>query len=1098
MSKKFFLLIILLLSLFGVDVYAAEILQAREYLSYGTFDEAGSPEEGYAFAEGSPFNKGWSSYKNVGKGAYIVNGADNPFGSGKGVRLIQDTENTTTLYFQSAYLNDADKGTDYTNTRALELDFNFKGKKGGSSASLIRHALSIAANSDGKTASLRLYCGNVDTGGPGVNYTTIKTDITMNENHHLKFVYRITNSTDEGYEAGGDARSVAVYIDGEKVANSHIGDYINKDISLNYYRKSSSSSQSGFQIGFWETATSDELSQEFYFDNFRYYGLTQSLDVLDENNILANDGDVIERTARFKLDAILEGTDSDALITSAFYDKNGKLLTFNNQKTINISKQKTQSIEVPVKIPDEIATDTVKVKAFLWQKDALTPLCIKETICLNVSDSFEKTLARLKQNVMNELYSSSAKSDTILEKMNDDGSFSDLDYADRRRSVWDPATHFSRLTTLCRAYSSPENPEFGNLSLREATYKSLYFWFNHDPALKCNNWWYNDVQIPAYCYEFLLLDDNLPADLRAIMQERLNKSRLLADRSSKVGTLRDYSRSGTALPRAAYYTVGSVLCDDTKTDSEKINQIYDILDMVNFEILLVPYAYGKNESGEVTDTECIKADFSYHEHENMLLAASYGWGDLNHIYEFLSILNGSNFELSFEAKERLGDVMLDGFGYMGFKNKWDTTVLGRAIADKSNVSCSSTQEGLMKYLLKDDNITRRAELESRIKRMKYPSQNDNFTGNRHFWQSDFTSHNRKNYHFSVKTASTRTRTTEGINGENIIGKYLSDGVINLVKRGSEYEDLAPVWDWNKLPGTTTVQGKTDTELFPTGRPMGTKDFVGGVSDGTYGFSVFDYERDGVTAKKSYFCFDDEIVMLGAGITSNEENSVFTSVNQCAKFGDALVSVNGNTKTVTESENINGIGYVLHDGVGYIFKGDENITVKNEAVTGSWSRVNTALSTDEVADEVFLVGIDHGVKPNNAKYEVVILPETTQEALNAYESKISVLSNTEALQAVWHSALNRLQAVFYEAGSLNLPNGVNLSVDSPCALMTEFSDGAYKIYIQNPTNEALETAVTLSGGIAKTVKFSEGVGERGNDGGKTYFYDSKTEEIIGRK
>ena len=56
--------------------------------------------------------------------------------------------------------------------------------------------------------------------------------------------------------------------------------------------------------------------------------------------------------------------------------------------------------------------------------------------------------------------------------------------------------------------------------------------------------------------------------------------------------------------------------------------------------------------------------------------------------------------------------------------------------------------------------------------------------------------------------------------------------------------------------------------------------------------------------------------------------------------------------------------------------DENITVKNEAVTGSWSRVNTALSTDAVTDEVFLVGIDHGVKPNNAKYEVIILPETT--------------------------------------------------------------------------------------------------------------------------
>jgi len=38
-----------------------------------------------------------------------------------------------------------------------------------------------------------------------------------------------------------------------------------------------------------------------------------------------------------------------------------------------------------------------------------------------------------------------------------------------------------------------------------------------------------------------------------------------------------------------------------------------------------------------------------------------------------------------------------------------------------------------------------------------------------------------------------------------------------------------------------------------------------VSDGSYGLAACDFERDGLTARKSWFFFDDEIVCLGAGI-----------------------------------------------------------------------------------------------------------------------------------------------------------------------------------------------------------------------------------------
>ena len=62
------------------------------------------------------------------------------------------------------------------------------------------------------------------------------------------------------------------------------------------------------------------------------------------------------------------------------------------------------------------------------------------------------------------------------------------------------------------------------------------------------------------------------------------------------------------------------------------------------------------------------------------------------------------------------------------------------------------------------------------------------------------------YYLSAKVISTRTNGTEMLNNENLKGYNLPLGATNILTSGKEYEGIFPVWNWNKIPGTTEKIG----------------------------------------------------------------------------------------------------------------------------------------------------------------------------------------------------------------------------------------------------------------------------------------------------
>ena len=86
--------------------------------------------------------------------------------------------------------------------------------------------------------------------------------------------------------------------------------------------------------------------------------------------------------------------------------------------------------------------------------------------------------------------------------------------------------------------------------------------------------------------------------------------------------------------------------------------------------------------------------------------------------------------------------------------------------------------------------------------------------------------------------STRTKSGESTNDENILGSRQSDGRFYLVLRGDEYfgRDVWPALDWTRLPGIT-VEQKADAASDTYG--YGTRTFAGGTGDGRNGVSAME-------------------------------------------------------------------------------------------------------------------------------------------------------------------------------------------------------------------------------------------------------------------
>jgi chondroitin AC lyase len=611
----------------------------------------------------------------------------------------------------------------------------------------------------------------------------------------------------------------------------------------------------------------------------------------------------------------------------------------------------------------------------------------------------------------------------VMDSQQADGSWADIDYEDTALSGWQPNLHMARTLDMARAYRRADSPLRGDEKLKKAMYAAFDFWITKNPI--CRNWFSNQIGVPRNMLQILYV---LEPELSP---ERMNAGLKILERASIRAT-------GQNLVWLTQITAArACLIGDAELCARAYRAIADTIC--------------------ITEKEGIQADMSFHQHGAQLYNGGYGLSFSTDCARIAGQVEGTRFAFPREKIELLGRYILEGQQWMFRGSRMDYSVHGRAISrgDLSSSGMLDCCEDMAKR-----NTPDRAKFLAFARTLKGEDAPDAaLVGNKHFWRSDFMVHRRPAYNASVRMPSARLKRTEVVNRENLKGDHLSDGLTYTYLRGDEYKNIFPLWDWRKLPGTTCLQG--DRPHSPSG--YGTKSFVGGASDATYGCAACDFENGGLTARKAWFYFDREYVCLGADITCADENAVATAVNQCLLRGEVIARDAAGKKTIPRGRRaLDGARWVHHDGVGYVFPNHPTLHLETETRMGSWKDINGFQKPDEVSGDVFCLWIDHGSKPSAQSYEYLAVPGIAADEMDRYcaRPQIEILCNTAEMQAVRHRELGITQIAFNNPGKLSAP-AMSIASDSKCLLMVHDLGDKVRLAVSNPENQPLDVTLEMS-------------------------------------
>ncbi|MEI6137889.1 MAG: polysaccharide lyase 8 family protein [Mariniphaga sp.] len=607
----------------------------------------------------------------------------------------------------------------------------------------------------------------------------------------------------------------------------------------------------------------------------------------------------------------------------------------------------------------------------------------------------------------------------ILALLRPDGSFSDIDYSDRTRGGWKLSEHLSRLFSMSISWKSPQSTYFQSPKLKMPLFSVLDYWLKNDFINP--NWWYPEIGVPKVLGQILvLLKDDLSEREIADGLKIMDRSKISRTGQNKVW-----------LAENVIYR--SLLTNDSK-------QIELAVQSITEEII-------------ITTNEGIQPDFSFHQHGPQQQFGNYGLAYAGDMTELAIVFGGTPYAFATEKLAILRNYLLEGLKWVTYKNKFDISACGRQLFPNAQVGKARSLSSIYQTFAVGDQEFK----------THYQSAMEDFEGNIHFNRSDMTIHRRKDFYTSVKMASNRVAGAESCNSENIQGYYMGDGATFFYQSGDEYLDIFPFWDWKKIPGITTYQ---DDRVLPVLTASGYKlktDFVGGVSDGKNGVAAMQYTREGVSAFKSWFYFDDAFVCLGSGINTDQDKVVTTSVNQSLLKGEVLVAQKGR-KSVQKSgsHDLENVDWIIHDKWGYYFPGSAAIKLENRERTGAWSRVVEPMSDKVLNTNIFQLWFDHGNKPKDATYAYFVFPKASAGNIDKRGGELKITTNTKAVQAVTANDKNLTGIVFFKSGLCQVSPVRTISADKPCIVLLDSHSGKETICISDPTQLQSEIKLTLTG------------------------------------
>lgn len=234
--------------------------------------------------------------------------------------------------------------------------------------------------------------------------------------------------------------------------------------------------------------------------------------------------------------------------------------------------------------------------------------------------------------------------------------------------------------------------------------------------------------------------------------------------------------------------------------------------------------------------------------------------------------------------------------------------------------------------------------------------------------------------------------------DNRYGRYQSYGSVQIMgypsRIASGYDENG--WDWNRLPGTTTIHlpfELLDSPLPGTTMAHSKENFSGSSAlegkNGMFAMKLMERNLKNFTpdfvARKSVFCFDNRMICLGTGISNSNasfptETTLFQSTFQKGKTD---IHVDGKLRNEAFHQTLDDKKrHYIQDGYNnyYFINGnDVQIQIAHQVSRHEKNRTETQGTFASAY-------INHGVSPQNAQYEYMVLVQPTPKELKAVRRK----------------------------------------------------------------------------------------------------------------
>lgn len=348
------------------------------------------------------------------------------------------------------------------------------------------------------------------------------------------------------------------------------------------------------------------------------------------------------------------------------------------------------------------------------------------------------------------------------------------------------------------------------------------------------------------------------------------------------------------------------------------------------------------------------------------------------------------------------------------------------------------------------------------------------SGYKVYYENDRAIHRRPGWAFGISASSARIARYECVNNENLHGWHTGDGMTSLYVVSDRAQFGDAFWntvDATRLPGTTADTAVPEDAAGANTRPTTT--WAGGAvtpntfGSGQYGAFGQDLRAFGsdLVAKKSWFCLDDGVVALGAGIIGSSQASIETTVEnrKLPAGGDTTLTIDGKAQPTLQgwSERFATPGWAHIEGVGgYVFLGGSGpLTASRSTRTGSWLDINPYLGDATTDTRRYLtLSLDHGTRPSGAGYAYFVLPNATA-ARTSDRSRtpgVDILANSATAQGIRQPSSGLTMVNFFAAGTAG-----SLTASGPASVVVRRSKDGLQVSVADPGRSQATVTLTLA-------------------------------------